>query len=140
MKKAEIKMSLLMGLSMSFVLSLVGMMSAGQFTVPGFLRSFLISFAISMILGLIIPVRRISTAILIKTGIKPGTLKANLLEALVSDLAYSPIMTFIMEEPKVAIASSASCARISGLFLLEISSTRRLILCSFSTCEQIFSA
>ncbi|MBQ4251553.1 MAG: hypothetical protein II704_00750 [Erysipelotrichaceae bacterium] len=96
MKKAGQLIGLLMGLTMSFCLSLIGMVSAGQFSVPGFLKSFVISFIISLLLGLLIPVRKISTSLVRKCGLKPGTLKARLMESLVTTLTYSPIMTLIM--------------------------------------------
>ncbi len=89
-------MSLLMGLSMSFILTIVGLLTAGQFTVPGFLKSFLISFVVSMIIGLIIPMRKVSNKVLKKLDARPGTLKARILEALVSDVLYSPLMTLVM--------------------------------------------
>ena len=85
-----------MGGTMSFVLSLIGMLSAGQFTVPGFLKSFLISFAISVVLGMLVPIKKISDGLMKKFDLKPGTLKTRFLEALVADVAYSPVMTFIM--------------------------------------------
>ena len=47
MKNPAVKMSLLMGITMSFVLSLIGNLSSGMFTVPGFLKSFCISFLIT---------------------------------------------------------------------------------------------
>ena len=96
MKKAGREMSLLMGLSMSCILTLIGLLSAGKFTVPGFLMSFLISFVVSVIIGMIIPMKNISDGLLKKFNLKAGTLKARVLEALVSDVLYSPLMTFVM--------------------------------------------
>lgn len=96
MKKIGQRMSLLMGLSMSCVLTLVGLLSAGKFTVQGFLSGFAVSFVVSMIIGLIIPMKKVSDAVTGRCNRKPGTLKARLLEALVSDVLYSPLMTFIM--------------------------------------------
>ncbi len=96
MKKAGLLISVLMGLTMSFCLSLIGLLSAGQFTLPGFLKSFLISFAVSLLLGQLIPARRISDSLLRKHDLKPGTLKARGLETLVTTLTYSPVMTLIM--------------------------------------------
>ena len=72
------------------------MISAGQFSIPGFLKSFVISFLISLLLGQLIPARRISDSLLGKYELKPGTLKARLLESLVTTLTYSPVMTLIM--------------------------------------------
>ena len=88
MKKAGQLIGVLMGLTMSFCLSLIGMISAGQFSIPGFLKSFVISFLISLLLGQLIPARRISDSLLGKYELKPGTL--------VTTLTYSPVMTLIM--------------------------------------------
>ena len=96
MKKIGLKMSLLMGLAMSFVLSRIGLLSSGKFTVTDFLKSFVISFVISLIIGLLIPMKKISDWLLNRFNAKPGTMKARIIEALVSDVLYSPLMTFIM--------------------------------------------
>ena len=119
MKRAEIKMSLLMGGTMSFVLSLIGMLSAGRFTVPGFLKSFLISFAISVALGMLVPIKKISDSLMKKSNLKPGTLKARLLEALVADVAYSPVMTFIMVYMAYRQASAHGAKIAFGPMLLK---------------------
>ena len=96
MKKVGQEMSILMGASMSFVLSLVGTLSSGNFTWQSFLLSFFISFLLSLILGLAIPVRSIVEVAIRRLGLKHGELKARLLESLITDLVYSPIMTFLM--------------------------------------------
>lgn len=96
MKKVENTMGLLMGLSLSFILSLVGMLSSGSFTVPGFLLSFLVSLLISTIITRIIPLRKISLACTGKLKLQPDSLSYRLVDALVSDLLMSPLMTLIM--------------------------------------------
>ncbi len=93
-QKAGLKMSLLMGLMMSFSLSLIGLLSAGRFTLSGFLVNFLTSFVISFLLGMILPVRKI--AMKAAGAFPPGSLKSRAVEALVSDLLYTPLMTFVM--------------------------------------------
>lgn len=95
-KKIGREIGILMGLSMSFVLSLIGMVSAGQFTVRGFLLSFVISFAISLLIGMVIPMKKISDSVIAGCKARPGSLKARILEALVTDVLFSPLMTFIM--------------------------------------------
>ena len=95
-KKAQIRMGLMMGAAMSFTLSLIGMLSSGQFTVPGFLLNVAISFVISFVLGLIVPVKKISNSLVEKLGLEKGSLGARMADTLVSDLAMSPVMTFIM--------------------------------------------
>ncbi|MBQ2582311.1 MAG: hypothetical protein II577_00225 [Erysipelotrichaceae bacterium] len=95
-RKIGYLMGILMGGTISFVNSLIGTLSSGRFTVGGFLNSFLISFVISQILGLIIPIKKISDSLIKKLDLQPGTLKARIVDALVTDLVYSPLMTFIM--------------------------------------------
>lgn len=87
-------MSLLMGLMMSFSLTLIGLLSAGRFTLSGFLLNFLTSFVISFLLGMILPVRKI--AMKAARVFPPGSLKGRAVEALISDLLYTPLMTFVM--------------------------------------------
>lgn len=116
MKNKGRKMSLLMGVTMSFVLSLIGNLSSGRFTLKGFLTSFLISFVIGLVLGSIVPMKRISDSLLKKTGCRPGSVKARLLESLVPSLVFSPIMTFIM----VYIAYSQATAHGAQLNFLPM--------------------
>ncbi|MBQ1508118.1 MAG: hypothetical protein IIZ47_01730 [Erysipelotrichaceae bacterium] len=96
MKRAEIKMGLMMSLSMSFLLSLIGMLSSGAFTIPGFLTSVLISFCISTLITTLVPMRKISMDLARKLGIPQNTLKGRLFDTLVSDLLLTPLMTFVM--------------------------------------------
>ena len=96
MKKMGIQMSLMMGVTLSFCLSLTGLVSAGQFSVPALIINFLISFVISMIIGLLVPMKKVGDAAIAKAGIEPRTLKARLLESLLSDLIYTPIITICM--------------------------------------------
>ena len=85
-----------MGVSLSFLLSLVGTLSSGAFTIPSFLISFLISLLISSILTKIIPLQQITSELSKKLNLQKGTLGCRLFETLISDLLMSPMMTFIM--------------------------------------------
>ena len=96
LKKVGNEMSLLMGATVSLVLTIIGLLSAGQFTPGRFFSSFLISFVISQIVTRIIPVRKITEAAVKKCSFPQGSLKQMLLETLISNIFYSPIMTFIM--------------------------------------------
>ena len=96
MKKAELKMGMLMGASMSVCLSLAGMLSAGQFSLVPFIKNVLISFLISQVISNAVPLRRLTMAAVRKNGSKPGSLPARLLETLVSDLILTPLMTLVM--------------------------------------------
>ncbi len=96
MKKIGMQMSILMGISMSFCLSLTGVLSSGHFTIPAFLSSFIISTIISLIIGFFVPMKKVSDTAVEKAGLTPHTLKARLLESLISDLIYTPVLTLCM--------------------------------------------
>ncbi len=96
MNKVKTKMGLMMSVTMSFCLSLTGMLSSGKFTLPGFVRNFLISFLISTVITTFFPIRELVLKCTDKLNLKPGTLKFRLIGTLISDLLLSPIMTFVM--------------------------------------------
>ena len=103
MKKVGRLMSLYMGLSLSCCLSLTGLLSSlgkTEYTVPKFLVSLLIniavSFAISMVIGMLVPMKKVNDALGRKLGLQPGKIGTRLAETLVSDLIYTPIITFTM--------------------------------------------
>jgi hypothetical protein len=96
MKQVEKTMGLLMGLSLSFILSLTGTLNSGAFTLPSFSGSFLISVMISMAVTKIIPMQKISSSFSDRLKLKKGSLSCRLFETLISDLLMSPLMTLIM--------------------------------------------
>lgn len=96
MKKVGLQMSILMAVTLSFCLSLMGTLSSGHFTVPGFLMSFGISTVISLIIGFLVPMKKLEDGLVRKCGIEEHSLPARLLSTLVSDLVYTPILTFSM--------------------------------------------
>ncbi len=95
MRKVGMKMSISMGLILSFCLSLVGNLTSGHFTVPGFLVSFAASTVISLIIGFVIPTKKVGDSVCDKLNLKPG-LGRRCMETLVSDLIYTPIITLCM--------------------------------------------
>ena len=83
MKTVSILMSLFMGVTLSFCLSLLGnLLAEGGFKPIVFIVSF------------IVPMRKISTAI--TKNMKPRSIGAKLVDALVSDLIYTPVITLVM--------------------------------------------
>ncbi len=96
MKKVGRKMAIRMGLLMSFALALTGTLSSGHFTIVSFLISFVISTVLSIIIGFIIPVGKISQDACRKSGFEPASIKGRLLQSLISDLIYTPLMTLFM--------------------------------------------
>ena len=96
MKKVGIQMSLLMGTTLSFCLSLVGILSSGRFTLIGFLISFVVSLVISLIIGFLVPMKKVNDGICGKLKLQPGKLSTRFVESLISDLIYTPIITFLM--------------------------------------------
>ena len=95
-KNAGMKMSLMMGTTMSFCLSLVGNLASGKFTLPGFLLSFLVSLIISLLIGFLVPMGKVTASLDARLGLQRGKLSTRCFEALVSDLIYSPIITLVM--------------------------------------------
>ena len=96
MKKIGMLMNVCMGVTMSFFLSLVGNLTSGHFTVPGFLISFVVSTVISLIIGFIVPIKKISDGACGKAHLEPGSIKARLLDSVISDLIYTPFITLAM--------------------------------------------
>lgn len=96
MKKIGREISVLMGVTLSFFLSLVGTATSGHFSVSGWLLSFLLSTIISLIIGFFVPMKRVLDSVDQKAGLTPGTLPARCLESLISDLIYTPIITLAM--------------------------------------------
>ena len=89
-------MSIRMGLLMSFCLSLVGTLTSGHFTIPGFIISFIVSTIISMIIGFLIPMGKVTNTLSGKLGLRQGTIQERLFSSLISNIIYTPIMTFCM--------------------------------------------
>lgn len=96
MKKVGICMNILMGASMSIILSFVGTMTGGHFSIPSWLISFGISFVISLVIGFLIPIKKLGDALCMKCKVNPNSMKGNFLSAVVSDLIYTPIITIAM--------------------------------------------
>lgn len=96
MRKVGRQMSLCMGVTLSFFLSLVGMLSSGHFALPGWLISFVVSTIVSLIIGFFVPMKKVTGAACRKCRISEGTLKARFFESLLSDLIYTPVITFFM--------------------------------------------
>ncbi len=90
------KMNICMALTLSFFLSLIGITTAGRFTLPGWIISFLASTVISLIIGFLVPIKKAGDAACAKLGLQPGKLPARCLESLVSDLIFTPVITFCM--------------------------------------------
>lgn len=89
-------MNLLMSLTMSLAMSLTGNLSSGSFTLPAFLKNFLISFPLSLLIGVLLPMKKISDALMEKLSLKAESVKGRCLSSLVSSLGYTPVMCFVM--------------------------------------------
>ena len=97
MKKIGITMNILMGVTLSFFLSLMGNLTAeGGFKPVAFLASFAVSTIISLIIGFVIPMRKLETGAVKTMGLTERSLPANLISALISDLIYTPVITLAM--------------------------------------------
>ena len=96
MKKIGRRMSILMGVSLSFCLSLLGNLTSGHFTLPGFLISFAVSTLISLIIGFLVPMKKVGDSLANALHLKPRSLPAHCAESFVSDLIYTPVITLAM--------------------------------------------
>lgn len=95
MKRAGRRISLLMGLILSFFQSLAGQLSSGHFSLPGWLVSFALSVAVSWIIGFLVPMGKVGMSAARRAGFPEGSLKARLLQTLISDLIFSPFITLV---------------------------------------------
>ena len=96
MRKVGMKMSVMMGVSLSFALSLIGNLASGHFTAKGFLISFIASTIVSLIIGFFVPIRKLEKSASDKAGLEEGSVKAKCLGTLISDLIYTPVITLLM--------------------------------------------
>ena len=107
MKRIGRRISILMGVTLSLCLSLVAhLFLADKFTFSGFLISFAISLTISLIIGFIVPMKKVNDAVDSSLHLKPFSIQARLMESLVSDLIYTPIITVIMTTVSYFIATN----------------------------------
>lgn len=96
MRKVGMFVSICMGVTMSFFLSLIGTALSGHFSIAGWLIGFLISTAVSLLIGFIVPMKKVTEGASRALKLKPHSLIARCVESLVSDLIYTPIMTLVM--------------------------------------------
>lgn len=96
MRSIGIKMNILMGVTVSLILSLVGTMTGGHFTVGSWLISFGISLVISLIIGFVVPMKRLGDMACGKCKVNPESLKGTLISGVISDIIYTPIITITM--------------------------------------------
>lgn len=96
MRKIGKQMSVLMGLTLSFVLSLVGNLHSGHFTLPGFLMSFALSAVIALAIGFIVPIGKLNQDLQKRLGLPANALKTRILSSLMTDLIYTPVITLSM--------------------------------------------
>lgn len=94
MKKKGMLVSVCMSITISLCLSLFGTLTSGHFTVKGWLISFAVTTVLSIIIGLVVPHRKISAGICDKHNIKQP-FKKLLIESAVSDLIYTIPLTIV---------------------------------------------
>jgi len=85
-----------MGLSISLAMSIVGPALSGHPSFPAFIVSFLCSSVISIIIAIIVPIKKITDSACEKIHLNPEGVGGRFFSALVSDLIFTPIMTFLM--------------------------------------------
>ncbi len=96
MKKVGIEMSILMGITLSIFLSIANVIAAGRFNIINLILNILIASVVSISIGLVVPMGKLNLTLDKSLGFKPGSLPARLVEAFVSDLIYTPVVSIIM--------------------------------------------
>ena len=97
MKKVGITMNILMGVTLSFCLSLLGnLTSENGFKPIAFIASFLVSTIISLIIGFLIPMRKIESGAVKAMKLNERGVPANIISSLISDIIYTPVITLSM--------------------------------------------
>ena len=116
-KKIGREMSVRMGITMSFVMALVGTLTSGHFTLVGFIISFVGSSIIALAIGFVLPIGKITRDFTIKRGMQPGKVTTRCAEALLLNLIYTPIITLVMVALAyfLAMKQSGGMAQISFL-------------------------
>ena len=129
MRKVGICMNFMMGVSLSFFLSLIGMASSGHFQVKGWLISFAASTVLSILIGFCIPIHKIGSALCTKLGLKERTLPFHLVGTLISDCFYTPLLSFSMvalaymgmkKQFAAAIAAGAPAESLPQITFLQL--------------------
>ncbi len=96
MRKIGLIMNILMGVSLSFALSLCGLVFSGHFAIKAWLLSFALSTVLSLLIGFCLPVHKIGCTLCEKLGLKERTLPFHCVDSLISDLFYTPLITLLM--------------------------------------------
>lgn len=97
----SIRMAIAMSLIMSLIGSLIGVLSAKSSKAPFIVRwlpsfgvSFVVALVIALAIGFIVPMKKVDEAIEAKTKLKG--FKLHLVQAIVSDLIYTVIISIVM--------------------------------------------
>ncbi|WP_051198039.1 hypothetical protein [Butyrivibrio sp. MB2005] len=115
MKKIGRQMGIIMGILMSFSLSLVETLASGKFTIPSFLIAFVLSAVISVLIGFAVPVGKITADVCRKFKLERGKISTRVVESLISDIIYTPIITLVMTAffYKMVMIQSGGMAQLS---------------------------
>lgn len=122
-------MTVLMGFTMSLVLSFTGTLAGGHFTVQSWLFSFGISFLLSLAIGFIVPVKKAGDAFCKKCRTVPECPKGNFLSALISNLIYTPLLTIVMVGIMVMKATAQIPVLSKRLEIMAHAVVPSLIIC-----------
>ena len=96
MKKIGLIMNVLMGVSLSFVLSLTGLIASSHFQVRAWLLSFFLSFVLSLLIGFFVPVRKIALSLCKKLNLSERTLASHCADSFVSDSVVVSVSLLVL--------------------------------------------
>ena len=115
--------SMLHGLILGIVFSTIGILkSTGKIIIPAIIVSALISVVITGIIGFFIPIKLVSDKLAEKMKVTPEQkdfgLKYSLIQALVGDTLFTPLMVFVFIAKNVGLGNPAfGMAFLSSLLL-----------------------
>ncbi len=124
---ATILTGIFLGISLSVVLSLVGILLAtrqnGRFSITGWLITLVASIIVSLALGFIIPMDRAAKGTSKACKLKPGGIPARLVETLVMDIIYTPVVNFLMvfisRQKAISNGAPPQTLHLGKMFLLS---------------------
>ena len=93
-----------LGVVLSFFLSFVGTLQSGHFSVVALIVSFMCSSILSIIIGIFVPIKRITDSACRKANVKIEGFGGRCLAALIGDLIFTPFMASTRYEEVSALS------------------------------------
>ena len=124
-RKISIVLSVCISITFSAIVSLVGVYMGtrgnGHFSVRGWLVSFSTGTIVTLAIGLVIPIMRVARAASRGLKLKEKSIPAIIVEALIQDVIFTPVITFLMvfiaRQNAIANGAPPSDVRLGRMFM-----------------------